>query len=196
MIFSVTEQREALLAIDERRRQIAAEQAGSIEPATTVTALVAGAAVPSPGPVVAVKAAAPEIGKGRKKGKGKDRARRDMTPGETAHAAVGQGYRDAMAEQAAGDDAGAAKSFRDQGITEGPGRPVQPATPPPAESFSRPYLDGIAAASPQHEGPRTSPMPNLAPGQVTAVTLPAAPMAQNVSQHVAGQFTGGSPSER
>ena len=110
--------------------------------------------------------------------------------------AVGQGYRDALAEQAAGDDAEAVKAFRDQGITEGPGQPVMPSAPGPAESFSRPYLDGIAAPSPQHQGPRTSPMPNLAPGQVTAITLPAAPRAMGVIQHVAGQWTGGSPSER
>lgn len=183
MIGSVTEQRAELLALDERRRQIAAEAAQP--PAPTVAVLMSGAAVPPAGAV-------PMAAKRRKaKERGKERS-----PADTAAVAEGEGFRAAMDEQAAGDAAEAAKIAAGI-VNEGPGHGVMPSQPSPADSFSRPYLtDGRAAPSPMHDGPRTSPMPDLIPGMVTPVTLPAAPSARNVPQHVAGQYAGGSPSEK
>jgi hypothetical protein len=191
LIGSVFEQRDELLAIENRRQRIA-EQAAQ-PPVAALTGPMSGAAMAAAGPAAAVKAAEPAVAKRKKKGR--DRTGRDMAPGETALDAVGEGMR--AANEARADDAEAVKAFRDRGVTEGPGRPVMPSQRQPADSFSRPYLDaGHAAPSPQQEPPRTSPMPNLAPGVVTAVTLPAAPSAMNVPLHVSNQYCGGSPSER
>ena len=112
-----------------------------------------------------------------------------QSPGATDVDSVAEG----MKQQWERDRAAKASEI----VTEGPGQPVMPSAPGPADAFSRPYLDaGHGAPSPQSEGPRTNPMPNLAPGVVTPVTLPAAPSARNVPQTIAAQFCGGSPSEK
>lgn len=103
--------------------------------------------------------------------------------------AVAEGMRQAWAEDQAAKVSGI--------VTEGPGRPVTPSAPQPAEAFRQGYLAaGHSAPSPQHEPPRTNPLPELPPGVVQPVQLPGAPRAMNVSQAVAAMFCGGSPSER
>ena len=132
MIGSVSEAQKQLADLEKRRQQIAARNAQSQSPPATagaVAAPLAGWPVTGYTSAQVAKGTEPDIAKRRRKGKGRERAGREMTPGETAHAAVGQGYRDAMDDQA--DDAGAVKAL-DNGVAEGPGRHMAsgPGEPP------------------------------------------------------------------
>ena len=121
---------------------------------------------------------------------GKDRKPAAVT---AAHEAA-EGHVEAMR-----DDAGqehAAKTFRQRGAYQGPGEPVVPGHPLPSSFDRLPLHAGHAAQSPQHDEPRTDPVPLRVPGVVEAVALPGAPRAQHIDYRVTAALSGGSPSER
>jgi len=73
---------------------------------------------------------------------------------------------------------------------------MRPDDPQP-QDYQRPYIEsGHGAQSPQAEPPILNPMPVLPPGVPIPVALPGAPLAARISQHVAGTYALGSPSER
>jgi|HubBroStandDraft_6_1064221.scaffolds.fasta_scaffold00231_25 hypothetical protein len=60
---------------------------------------------------------------------------------------------------------------------EGPGRGLAPHDMPDAGAYDRPYLDaGHSAPSPQHQPPRTAPMPPEGRGILTPIELAGAPV--------------------
>ena len=107
---------------------------------------------------MAMKDAAPDVTKGKKKHRAERIGRdlRDEAPGGAHEMASGA---DDAAE--AGHDAG--KAFSDRGIREGPGNPVRPGSAGP-QDFRRPNLtEGRAAPSPVAEPPRDFPVPGTRP---------------------------------
>ncbi len=186
MIGSITEQRDQLLALERRRQEIAAQ--APVPPATTapVAASLSGAPVAGSGPApMALKAAEPDVtkrGKGKERGKRKDR---DLRAEPAGTAAVAEGARAVMEAETAG------KSVSERGAEPGPGEGVMPGHPEP-EQFGRAYLKaGHASPSPQSEGPRANPMP-----QMQHYVPPDAPMAATIPPHVIEHYTMGSPSDR
>ena len=183
MIFSVTETQQQIAAIAlEEAARTAAQAPRPPEPAVTVQ--VSGGAMPAPGPVpaMAVKAAEPDVSKRRKgKGKGRERAGRDMLPGEAGPGLVGEGM------AAVADDAGAAKTV----APEGPGRGMRTGPGEPPASYDRGYLtEGHAAPSPQHGPSLQNPLAGI-PGYVP----PSAPQVAAIPPAVIDRYTLRSPSE-
>jgi len=104
--------------------------------------------------------------KGAKPGKGRKRARKDRDPATAAHE-MARGAMDAAGEDCEPETG---KSYQDRGITEGPGVPLVPHRPAPAQAFGRGYLhEGHAAPSPGQEAPAA--MPAIAPGAAGAGQL-------------------------
>lgn len=96
-----------------------------------------------------------------------------------------------MDERAAADDAEAAKALRDRGITEGPGRLMEPGPVQP-EQYGRNYIEtGHASEAPAAQPPRVNPMPRM-----QHAVLPTEPMAARIHPAVIANYTMGSPSER
>jgi hypothetical protein len=91
-----------------------------------------------------------DLEKGRKK-RERERRGHEVDEAATGAHAMAEGARDAMeAEREARE--GAEKAYRDAGATEGPGQPMRPGEPGPAD-YRRPYLtEGHAADAPGNPG--------------------------------------------